>query len=165
MRLDRAAIVIASLAMLTGCATNFEPKPLPPDHPASAQAQEAPRSGMRRLLASDPLIRKSKSQLARKGVPDPDFPAGSMSHDMGSMPGMDMSKPAAGSPPAQPQTTPGMDAAQMQNMTPAPVAGPPKTSPAATIYTCVMHPEVQQPGPGNCPKCGMTLVKKESPKP
>src|SRR5579862_746555 len=27
-----------------------------------------------------------------------------------------------------------------------------------TIYTCPMHPEVQQHHPGNCPKCGMTLV-------
>lgn len=27
----------------------------------------------------------------------------------------------------------------------------------ATIYTCPMHPEVRQAGPGNCPKCGMTL--------
>ena len=24
-------------------------------------------------------------------------------------------------------------------------------------YTCPMHPEVQQPGPGACPKCGMAL--------
>jgi Cu+-exporting ATPase len=31
-------------------------------------------------------------------------------------------------------------------------------SPAGgTWYTCPMHPEVRQPGPGNCPKCGMTL--------
>jgi Cu+-exporting ATPase len=28
------------------------------------------------------------------------------------------------------------------------------------IYTCPMHPEVQQDHPGNCPKCGMTLVLK-----
>jgi hypothetical protein len=28
------------------------------------------------------------------------------------------------------------------------------------VYTCVMHPEVQMTKPGNCPKCGMTLVKK-----
>ena len=27
-----------------------------------------------------------------------------------------------------------------------------------TVYTCPMHPEVQQAGPGNCPKCGMHLV-------
>lgn len=29
-----------------------------------------------------------------------------------------------------------------------------------TVYTCPMHPEVQRAGPGKCPKCGMTLVKK-----
>src|SRR4051812_1991446 len=28
------------------------------------------------------------------------------------------------------------------------------------VYTCPMHPEVQMEKPGNCPKCGMTLVKK-----
>jgi len=26
-----------------------------------------------------------------------------------------------------------------------------------TLYTCPMHPEVQQQGPGSCPKCGMAL--------
>ena len=25
------------------------------------------------------------------------------------------------------------------------------------IYTCPMHPEVRQIGPGSCPKCGMAL--------
>ena len=29
-------------------------------------------------------------------------------------------------------------------------------------YTCPMHPEVTQDTPGNCPKCGMKLVVKES---
>lgn len=28
------------------------------------------------------------------------------------------------------------------------------------IYTCVMHPQVQKDKPGNCPICGMVLVKK-----
>ena len=28
---------------------------------------------------------------------------------------------------------------------------------ASSIYTCPMHPEVRQDGPGNCPKCGMAL--------
>jgi len=33
------------------------------------------------------------------------------------------------------------------------------TEPAASqaVYTCPMHPEVRQIGPGNCPKCGMAL--------
>lgn len=26
-----------------------------------------------------------------------------------------------------------------------------------TMYTCPMHPEIQQKGPGSCPKCGMVL--------
>ena len=29
---------------------------------------------------------------------------------------------------------------------------------AATVYTCPMHPEVRRSKPGQCPKCGMTLV-------
>jgi Cu+-exporting ATPase len=36
-----------------------------------------------------------------------------------------------------------------------PVAAPPGSG--GTIYTCPMHPEVRQPGPGACPKCGMAL--------
>ncbi len=34
---------------------------------------------------------------------------------------------------------------------------PPESAPAGTIYTCPMHPEIQQPGPGTCPICGMAL--------
>jgi len=32
-----------------------------------------------------------------------------------------------------------------------------RTAPPGTIYTCPMHPEIRQVGPGNCPKCGMAL--------
>ena len=41
--------------------------------------------------------------------------------------------------------------------TPATSAAVPMEAPAGTIYTCPMHPEVQQDHPGNCPKCGMSL--------
>src|SRR5882762_12084 len=35
---------------------------------------------------------------------------------------------------------------------------PPRADlPAGTIYTCPMHPDVRQIGPGHCPKCGMAL--------
>jgi P-type Cu+ transporter len=50
---------------------------------------------------------------------------------------------------------------------PARYATPPAALPAATpaagpladtrIYTCPMHPEVRQVGPGDCPRCGMAL--------
>lgn len=34
---------------------------------------------------------------------------------------------------------------------------PPPEMPAGTIYTCPMHPEIRQDGPGTCPICGMAL--------
>ena len=30
--------------------------------------------------------------------------------------------------------------------------------PEGAIYTCPMHPEIRQDGPGTCPICGMALV-------
>jgi hypothetical protein len=35
------------------------------------------------------------------------------------------------------------------------------SSSAEVLYVCPMHPEVTSHEPGTCPKCGMTLVKKE----
>ena len=40
---------------------------------------------------------------------------------------------------------------------PVPAAQPSFDAAAAAIYTCPMHPEIRQFGPGHCPKCGMTL--------
>jgi CopA family copper-resistance protein len=34
------------------------------------------------------------------------------------------------------------------------------SAPAISMYTCVMHPEIQSDKTGNCPKCGMPLVRK-----
>ncbi len=34
-----------------------------------------------------------------------------------------------------------------------------KVSPRVAEYTCPMHHDVRQSGPGRCPKCGMTLVR------
>ena len=34
---------------------------------------------------------------------------------------------------------------------------PEPAAPAGTIYTCPMHPQVRQVGPGSCPICGMAL--------
>ena len=125
-----SGLLLLSCAFLTGCATNFESRPLLPDHPASPQAEEAPRPRARRLMADDGLTRTTKEQLARKEAPKPDFPPAGMTHEM----------------------------SKMEGMAPHPDGTAP---PASSIYTCVMHPEVQQAGPGNCPKCGMTLVKNE----
>lgn len=31
-------------------------------------------------------------------------------------------------------------------------------SPQAEVWTCSMHPQIRQPGPGKCPICGMALI-------
>jgi Cu+-exporting ATPase len=36
-------------------------------------------------------------------------------------------------------------------------APPPGPVPEGTVYTCPMHPEIRQVGPGSCPICGMAL--------
>ena len=36
----------------------------------------------------------------------------------------------------------------------------PRSVETKTIYTCPMHPEIEQDHPGQCPKCGMTLEPK-----
>lgn len=47
----------------------------------------------------------------------------------------------------------GMDLVEEQSMS---------SGSSSDIYTCPMHPEVEQKGPGSCPKCGMNLVPKEA---
>lgn len=210
-RFLRTPLALLVLGVLSGCATNFERRPLSPDHPASEQAQEAPRTARQRLIGTDAITRKTIAQLERKDAPDSDFGGGGMSHDMGSMSGMDhsqmkgmdhskmqgmdMGKPPAGSP-APPAGE--MDHSKMPGMSmPAPAPNgspasnqaaememkktsdemkklsdemnaksdaeksPKKPSSEAAYWTCVMHPEIHQDKPGQCPKCGMTLVKKE----
>ncbi len=47
-----------------------------------------------------------------------------------------------------------LPATDLQAPKPAPIESNAQTG---TIYTCPMHPEVRQPSPGVCPKCGMAL--------
>jgi Cu+-exporting ATPase len=39
----------------------------------------------------------------------------------------------------------------------SPAPAPAETVPEGTVYTCPMHPEIRQIGPGSCPICGMAL--------
>ena len=42
-------------------------------------------------------------------------------------------------------------------LTPSAMTAPPAAVPEGTIYTCPMHPQIRQVGPGSCPICGMAL--------
>ncbi|CAN5540940.1 heavy metal translocating P-type ATPase [soil metagenome] len=44
---------------------------------------------------------------------------------------------------------------------PAEALSPPKPVAPGTMFTCPMHPEVRQVGPGSCPICGMALEPEE----
>ena len=44
---------------------------------------------------------------------------------------------------------------------PQPAEALPPPAPPGTIFTCPMHPEVRQVGPGSCPLCGMALEPAE----
>ncbi|MCU1336565.1 MAG: copper-transporting ATPase [Bryobacterales bacterium] len=46
-------------------------------------------------------------------------------------------------------------------LAPKPLATPPSDAQKDVEYTCPMHPEVVQMGPGSCPICGMALEPKE----
>ena len=37
-----------------------------------------------------------------------------------------------------------------------------REQPQPVTYTCVMHPEIHSTKPGNCPKCGMKLMKEKA---
>ncbi len=46
-----------------------------------------------------------------------------------------------------------------------PRPAPPAAAKGGVMYTCPMHPEVRQPAPGSCPKCGMALEPEYPPVP
>jgi len=48
-------------------------------------------------------------------------------------------------------------AAPDKYLAPHAAQNPPASVPAGTIYTCPMHQQIRQPGPGICPICGMAL--------
>ena len=41
----------------------------------------------------------------------------------------------------------------------------PQVARSGAMYTCPMHPEIRQPAPGSCPKCGMALEPESPPVP
>jgi len=160
----RALGVVNVVAMLMSCVTDAPAIPAHLD-PASDQISDSPQS-LERSLAGDvpreaqPLDERKAEPQATKGpapTPAPVHPAAKAyvcpmhpevrQGEPGECPKCGMrlvaeTAPDAGSPPPRKA---------------APGAAKPTPTPAATVYTCPMHPEIQQAQPGRCPKCGMKL--------
>ncbi len=57
-------------------------------------------------------------------------------------------------------SAPGSEGATARPATQTAPPDPARSLPEPTIYTCPMHPEIEQDHSGNCPKCGMALEPK-----
>ncbi|MEO7167017.1 MAG: heavy metal-binding domain-containing protein [Chthoniobacterales bacterium] len=138
-------LAAVSVLALGGCAVHLPPGPV--SNPADPHAAEAGTAPLRpKLLATsrtfvspqaDDRVQKAK-QMDMSKMKD-----GAMQHEMAGM------------------SHQGHDMSGMQ-MQPAPAASPAPSVAASgkAYFTCPMHPEIHEAGPGQCPECGMTLVKK-----
>ncbi len=140
------ALSAACFALLTlaGCAL-VEPPPLTAGHPASLKTAEGARPQLP-PLGLDETTRGTQRRLAGA-----DAGAGMMMQhggmDHSQMERMDHSK---------------MEDAKSE-MGASHRANPPGTDTApAQFYTCPMHAQIKESKPGNCPICGMTLIKKQT---
>ena len=131
-----AGALVASTAVLVGCAVNLPPPPV--SNPADAHAPEAATAPLRpTLLATSHTFLSpaagDREQAAKQ---------------------MDMSKMKHGSSDkgTMRDEMPGMSEMSKEAAVPAP----------ETYYTCPMHAQIKEGKPGNCPICGMTLVKKSA---
>ena len=59
--------------------------------------------------------------------------------------------------PAPPRGVSQPGASKVRVVHPKPSPGPAPLTDAGVVYTCPMHPQIRQSGPGSCPICGMTL--------
>lgn len=124
--------------------------------------------GLMRLLPSSILVLAAFSLAGCATVPvpatkAPDNPA-SASAAEGRFERLELfapaevpSRPAAAVPPNE-AATPAMDYLKMDHS--APEGKPGVADPPADIYTCEMHPRIEEAKPGKCPICRMPLVKK-----
>jgi outer membrane protein TolC len=103
------------------------------------------------MLVGRPLPRRNGP--ARETRAGPDVETGGPAETEGERPG-----------PAEPAGTEARAGESPEAAAPRPET--PETEKAATRemawWTCPMHPEVYQPGPGKCPKCGMDMIRQSA---
>ena len=129
-----AGALVAAAAVLVGCAVNLPPPPV--SNPADAHAPEAATAPLRpTLLATSHTFLSpaagDREQAAKQ---------------------MDMSKVKHGSSEKGTMRDEMPETSEMSKQAAVPAW--------ETYYTCPMHAQIKEGKPGNCPICGMTLVKK-----
>jgi rubrerythrin len=164
IRINAKQSLCAMLAtgFLAGCAATILP-PLSENNPANPQVR-VPGDSPRNLLAQDATTLAIQNELSR--IETAAKSAESMSQ--GDMPGMETDdQKKAPSAATVEQEKKAIDAEmkktdeEMKQTSEELKNRSEQTTPQAFYYTCVMHGEIHQDNPGKCPKCGMTLVKKE----
>ena len=189
MNTTRLILSISVAGLLLGCAAT-EPPPLPQNNPADPQARSS-STGPRDVLVRDEITLAIEKQLSATEADaksadvmkhDMSNMPGMQQGDMRGMQheGMKMEQPGqmkqSGAMKgheemqhgaAQPEKKAVADemkktADEMKKTSDVMKQKSDEMKPGATNYTCVMHPQIRQDKPGNCPICGMTLIKKES---
>ncbi|MGI8437609.1 MAG: heavy metal-binding domain-containing protein [Chthoniobacterales bacterium] len=120
-------------AVLVGCAVTWPPAP--PSNPADPHAPEAATAPLR------PTLLATSRSFVSPAAGDREQKAKQM----------DMSKM---------QQAPNDMGAMQHPMSGLSDLAKPAPASANSYYTCVMHPQIHEDKPGQCPICGMTLVKK-----
>jgi rubrerythrin len=154
---------LLAAGLLNGC---IAPDP-PPANGTAADPQvrgssRAPRS----LVARDDTTLAIEKQLSL--TESTAASAQKMEHDMPNMPGMQHQTETHGaSADAEKKRLADemkKTSEEMKATSDAMKAQTKEKSDQTDYYTCVMHPQIHSPTPGNCPICGMKLVKKEADK-
>lgn len=149
----RTRTIVASIALVfsTGCATAPALVSTKANNPADPHAAEAATRPLRPMLVATTRTFLSPAADDREETAKQ----------------MDMSKMKQ---PGMQHEMPGMEHGSMEGMqgmspAPKPTPSPPNDAqsvPTGSYYTCPMHSEVKEAKPGQCPICGITLVKKEA---
>jgi sugar phosphate isomerase/epimerase len=133
-RFRKTGAFFAAAAAISGCAVNLPPPPA--SDPADAHAPEAATAPLRLTL-----LATSRSFLS---------------------PASDDREAAAKQMDTSPMKHGASDMGTMQHETHRMSKEAQAPASAETYYTCPMHPEIKETKPGNCPICGMTLIKKST---
>jgi hypothetical protein len=112
------------------------------------RSEKKTRQSIRRVMSDE----RSREVLMEEIFSDPDF-VRSLIARIGEVPEWRALAAQSLGPGVAKPVTVGPDSAAGVRTSPAPGA-------PSALYVCPMHSDVSSPGPGKCPRCGMTLERR-----